>query len=139
MYNNVLVVGDFNLHLNKADPDAEVFENSMDSLGLVPHVKFPKHNLGNTLYQLYSELNGASIHNCHQGPALSDHYSVDFDTSIACSSSCATCIKIRNLKDMNYELLKEDLHLTSVITKKLRHQLITSTQKLSECFKSMPP
>ena len=93
MYNNVLVVGDSNLHLNKADPDAEVFENSMDALGFVPHVKFLTHKLGNTLDQVYSELNGISIHNCHQGLALSDHYSVVIDTSIACSNSCATHIK----------------------------------------------
>ena len=85
-----------------------LFENSMDALGFVPHVTFLTHNLGNTLDQVYSELNGISIHNCHQGQALSDHYSVVLDTSIACSKSCATHIKTRNLEGINHELLKED-------------------------------
>ena len=47
MYNNVLMVEDFNLPLNMADPDAdaEAFENSMNALRFVPQVKFPTHNL----------------------------------------------------------------------------------------------
>ena len=108
IYNHEIVVGDFNLHLNNADPDADAegFENAMDALGLVPHVKFPTHNLGNALHQVYCELNKVSTYNCHKRPAISDHYYAVLDTSRACSNSCAMRSKIRNLKGINQELLK---------------------------------
>ena len=49
-YKNVIIAGDFNLHVNdNSDPDAAEFLDILDTLGFTNDVQFPTHKNGNTL------------------------------------------------------------------------------------------
>ena len=72
---NNVVVGDFNLHVQKdTDVDAFVFNDTMSALGLDQHVSGTTHNKGNTLDLLFTEADSTVIPTaCEFGPHTSDH------------------------------------------------------------------
>ena len=43
---NLIITGDFNIHINKNDPDAQAFIDITEALGLTQHVRFKKHKAG---------------------------------------------------------------------------------------------
>ena len=50
MYNNIVILGDFNLHINNQEnPDTGIFIYTITALGLDQHVDFATHNKGNIL------------------------------------------------------------------------------------------
>ena len=56
---NVLILGDFNIHINdQTDEDAGIFTDTMEALELSQHVEHPTHRLGNTLDLIFTETNG---------------------------------------------------------------------------------
>ena len=56
-YNNIIIMGDFNIHVNNTnDPDAQIFLDTMEALGLDNHVNFSTHNRGNTLDLVLAEV-----------------------------------------------------------------------------------
>ena len=82
-YNNIIVLGDFNIHINNdQDADANRFKDIIEALGLQQHVSFSMHRYGNTLDHIYTELGSSVIINyCREGPILSDH------TAVICRSN----------------------------------------------------
>ena len=82
-HDNILIGGDFNLHIgDKHDLDAEVFSESMESLGFIQHVKFETHNKGNVLDLIMTEEHSSvKIKECNPGPFLSDHCCIEVDCS----------------------------------------------------------
>ena len=48
---NVVIIGNFNIHVNckEWDNNAHIFTNTLGALGLLIHNDFPRHRLGNTL------------------------------------------------------------------------------------------
>ena len=73
--NNVILVGDFNLHINNPnDDDACNFMETTQALGLQQNITFPTHVLGNTLDLIFSEANNKTkVEECTQGDYISDH------------------------------------------------------------------
>ena len=56
-YHNLIIIGDFNLHLNDLDdPDTEFFIDTIKTLGLQQEVNFSTHNGGNILDAVMHEL-----------------------------------------------------------------------------------
>ena len=78
-YNNIIITGDFNLHVNEEDdPEIQVFINTITALGLNQVVDIETHNQGNHLdLVLAEELSKLKIANCFPGPYLSDHCTVE--------------------------------------------------------------
>ena len=55
-YRNVIICGDFNLHINNPyDKEAQSFMDTMEALGLKPHVSFQTHQTGNILDLIFTE------------------------------------------------------------------------------------
>ena len=77
-YNNIIITGDFNLHVNEEDdPEIQVFINTITTLGFKQVVDFETHNQGNHLdLVLAAELPKLKIVNCFPGPYLSHHCTV---------------------------------------------------------------
>ena len=73
--NNVILVGDFNLHINNPnDDDACNFMETTQALGLHQNITFPTHVSGNTLDLIFSETNNKiKVEECTQGDYISDH------------------------------------------------------------------
>ena len=56
-HGNILICGDFNMHFNHlTDIEAQIFNNTMDVLGLQQHVNFETDHAGNTLDLLLTEI-----------------------------------------------------------------------------------
>ena len=73
--NNVILVGDFNLHINNPnDDDACNFLETTQALGFHQNITFPTHVLGNALDLIFSEANNKiKVEECTQGDYISDH------------------------------------------------------------------
>ena len=58
-YNNILLLGNFNMHTDDiSSADNIIFNDTMEALGLIQHVKSPTHRQGNILDLIFSEANG---------------------------------------------------------------------------------
>ena len=79
-YNNMLIVGDFNIHVEDVTSgDAEQFIDMCKAIGLDQHVNFTTHHHGHTLDLVLAELNSAiQVSNIKPGEYISDHCLVDF-------------------------------------------------------------
>ena len=75
---NNIVMGDFNLHINKEDDvNSAIFMDTIEAMGLYQHVSFPTHQSGNTLDLIISELqNSIAIKTITPGPFISDHCAI---------------------------------------------------------------
>ena len=78
-YDNIIITGDFNLHVNEVDdPEIQVFNNTITALGFNQVVDFETHKQGNHLdLILVEELSKLKIANYFSGPYLSDHCTVE--------------------------------------------------------------
>ena len=85
--NNILMLGDFNLHFDDPDdPDATLFTDVLDAMGLIPYVNFPTQVAGHTLDQVYILVNSRiTVRNCRQSTLMSDHY-ICSERSCCCPS-----------------------------------------------------
>ena len=83
--NNVVMAGDFNIHINKQveNDEAGILMSTLELMGLVIQQSEETHRSGNILYLILTEL-GSTIevldHRC--GPNLSDHSTIECTTSI---------------------------------------------------------
>ena len=55
-YMNVIIYGDFNLHINNpSDKEAQSFIDTMEAFGLKQHVSYQTHHDGNILDLIFTE------------------------------------------------------------------------------------
>ena len=99
---NLIFTGEFNLHINKNDPNAQTFIDITEGLGLTQHIRFETHRAGNTLDLVLKKLgNKLIISSCLLGPTLSDHKAVEFTVSIPKENYTKLTIISRNIKDID--------------------------------------
>ena len=79
-YYNMLIVGDFNIHVEDVtNGDAEQFIDMCKAIGLDQHVNFATHHNEHTLDLVLTELNSAiQMRKIKPGEYISDHFLVDF-------------------------------------------------------------
>ena len=72
---HLLLLGDFNIHLNKQDaPDTIFFQDFLDSFGLINHVKQPTHTSSHILDLVISQPEFCqTVRTVELGHYLSDH------------------------------------------------------------------
>ena len=108
---NLLVVGDFYLHINNEnDENAATFKERMVALGLGQHLTRPTHKSGNILDLIFTEsfFSEIDIHSCILGNLLSDHYMINCKTSLRCQEICCRDIDYCDLVNIDLELMAED-------------------------------
>ena len=74
-FKNIFIVGDFNIHIDNMDgPYAQIFNDTMEALGLLKHVTFPTHCAGSTLdlilqntSKLYTKISKGTYISDHRG------------------------------------------------------------------------
>ena len=110
-YNNIIVLGDFNIHINNdQDADANRFKDIMEALGLQQHVSFSMHRYGNTLDHIYTELGSTVIINyCREGPILSDHTAVICGTNIQRENMTRKVVSYRKIIKIDLDELSQDI------------------------------
>ena len=83
-YNKIMLLGNFNMLIeDTSNPDNIIFNDTMEALGLIQHVKSPTHKQGNILDLIFSEANGKlRMSNCQAENYNSDHAIIIIDTNI---------------------------------------------------------
>ena len=84
-YNNVVLIGDMNIHLNNhtSDDDAGIFMDMLEAMGFTIHMAGPTHHSGHTI-DLIATQSGSMLDmiSCTYGSYLSDH----------CVLNCTMCV-----------------------------------------------
>ena len=72
-YNNIIIAGDFNIHIDDTNSDeGTIFKDTMDAFGLKQHVRTPTHKDGHTLDLILMEQgSNLQVENCFTDPLLS--------------------------------------------------------------------
>jgi hypothetical protein len=114
-YSNLVVLGDFNLHINDTTSSILNFNNSLTALGLKQHVDFPTHIEGQSLDLVITELaNGIELLSCEPGSFLSDHCVVKCVTKIKKENIVSKSVSFRDFKNMDNEGFAKDLREMSI-------------------------
>ena len=81
---NIIIIGDFNIHINKRDDeDVTSFMNTIEGLGLQQHVNFSTHRMGNTFDLVLTESSEPfNIETVLPGYYISGHCTVNCTISL---------------------------------------------------------
>ncbi|XP_060556715.1 uncharacterized protein LOC132717301 [Ruditapes philippinarum] len=109
-YSNLLIMGDFNLHLDNGSGASTIFQNCLHAMGLEQHVNFSTHTAGNCLDLVITEsINGVCVLKCKQGPFLSDHCAVHVVINVKKENITSKTVQFRNWKSISHSEFSDDL------------------------------
>ena len=123
------------MHVNNTDdPEAQIFLDTMEALGLDNHVNFAMHNRGNTLDLVLTEaLSSLSMVTCRQGPFLSDHCSIELEVAIPKPALKRQTITLCNIKDVG-SIEGQDINdLVNQLENKCKIALDTLAPEKNKC------
>ena len=107
--NEVIIVGDFNFHINKKDnANAKKFIDIIDMFNMVQHVNSPTHRDGNTLDLLITRIDTTVVDHLI-GEQNSDHNNILFQINLNRPQPPKKKIRFRKFKDININYFKLDL------------------------------
>jgi len=97
---NLLIVGDFNIHLNnKSDNKAITFSTLLNTMNLTQHVSAPTHDKGHTLDLIISRTVESTVERVDHHPAtFSDHTPITFLVNAEKPHNQPKTISFRNIK-----------------------------------------
>ena len=115
-HRNILILGDFNIHINsKYDPDAEVFSDMMEALGLDQHTNFSTHRSGNILDLVFTKvISSLKVLECSEGSYMSDHKAIHITIPAPRDDIGKKIIKTRNLKTIRTKNLIDNMKLDEI-------------------------
>ena len=102
---NVILAGDFNLHMNNPNDDnAANLIDCMTALGMSQQVHFTTHKSGNTLDLIFIEdFSDLHIKSCIQGNFISDHCVITCRTSLSKHDIVCKQVSYQDLKSIDIE------------------------------------
>ena len=114
---NVIVAGDFNLHIsNENDDDTHNLLDTFSALGLDQHVGLPTHKSGNILDRIFTKvISDLSVISCKPTKFVSDHALVLCETSLKRDDVTRKQITYRIMDDVNYEHMADDVVLDPML------------------------
>ena len=110
-YENIVLVGDFNIHINDDDDlNAVIFLDTMTALGLHQYVNGSMHCSGNCLDLVFTEeLSRRKVMKCLISDYLSDHAVVLCELTIPKQDQIRKLIKYRNINGIDIDDFTNDL------------------------------
>ena len=106
----LLIVGDFNIHLdNTSDVDACNFLSHMSSCGLTQHVRDSTHEKGHILDLVITRDTDKLVHDLSIDAKLSDHFIVRFQVDFDKQISDPKAVSYRKLRSVNMSDFELDL------------------------------
>jgi len=117
VYSNLIINGDFNLHIQENSSTIYEFNNALTVMGLVQHVNFSTHVAGNSLDLVLTEAgNRVDVLSCEPGNFVSDHCSVKIVTKVEKESVSSKTISFRDFKAVEKDAFAADLRELSIET-----------------------
>ena len=110
-HKNIVLVGDFNIHINNEDnPNAVIFLDTMTALGLHQYVNGSMHHSGNCLDLVFTEeLSRMKVKKCLISDYLSDHAVVLCGLTIPKQDQVRKQITYRNIDGIDMDKFTNDL------------------------------
>lgn len=113
---DLVLMGDFNLHVDTPNSDARQLVDILESFDLDQRVDFPTHIHGHSLdLMIFSK--GCDVLSVSPSDKISDHFSVLADLNIPIDKSRPTpkTIKCRNIKAIDIEAFKDDIRNSDLV------------------------
>ena len=108
-YKNIMLLGDFNMHIEDTSNPDIIFNDTMEALGLIQHVKSPMHKQGNILDLIFSEANGQlRMSNCQVENYISNHAIITIDANIIKRKPPLTTKLIRDKSKLTKENMQSN-------------------------------
>ena len=79
---NLVIIGDFNIHMDTNSNDSKNFCAILRSFDLLQKVHFPTHILGHTIDLVLTKSRKDNISHVHATEAFSDHFTITFKVNI---------------------------------------------------------
>ena len=112
---NIVICRDFNIHINDInDPEAQIFKDTMEAVGLQQHVCFTTHPTGNTLDLIFTKLTPQLNTKISKGRYILDHRAIVAELDIRIQHTISTMVTFRNLRQINMEELISSIDFGSV-------------------------
>ena len=80
---NLVIIGDFNFHLETTCSNSKAFDSFIDSFDLIQKVNLTTDIHGHTLDLVLTKSNNDNISNVHTTDAFSDHFSISFTLNLS--------------------------------------------------------
>ena len=113
----LLVVGDFNVHMNRDMTDSKHFKDMLYSLNLEQHVKEPTHDKGHLLDLVMSRCGELMPENLTvHAPVFSDHSPITFGVGLQKAKPLKKTITFRKVTDIDITELQKDIHSSDLVT-----------------------
>ena len=112
----ILIVGDFNIHVEKKTPESTAFNDMLCSVDLNQHVKEQTHRHGHTLDLVLTrseELMPQGL--CVEPPSFSDHSPITFSIEMQKFVPETKSVSIRKIKDIDLEMFKEEIKNSELV------------------------
>lgn len=125
---NVLVLGDFNIHYeNDTDPDVQIFRDMMTALELKEQVGHPTHKCGHHLDLIFGEeLTTMSTITCKVKELVSDHALIEIELNVRKDDAKKTIITTRETSKVSPEQWKAAFCTNNVIKETEFESLVTN-------------
>ena len=113
----LVLLGDFNIHINKTDDrDAVEFNNLLDQFGLVHHVSDATHRVGHTLDLVLSRSQDTIVQDTHaEDHGFPDHYPVFLRLLTERPASSIHTVCYRKIKSINLNAVVKDMHVSLLV------------------------
>ena len=144
--NEVIICGDFNIHVNKPDAThTKKLNEILEMFGLTQHIHEPTQERGNTL-DLLITCKDTILKDFTVGERLSDHNNIIFKLNLEKPLPKEKTIHFRKIKSINKDVFKKDIthalkdiNMEGERTNEKLNNLVQSYNKLTEIFNEHAP
>ena len=119
----VIVVGDFNIHIDKKDDSlSTAFSSLIDSIGFSQAINVPTHSYGHTLDLVLTHgIDPECVVVFHPNPLLSDHYLITFEFVLLKQNQSANTCLSRYLSETIVAKFKDECAKLPISSHSVRH------------------
>ena len=126
---NLVIIGDFNFHLESISSNSITFNSLSDSFDLTQKVNFPTHTYGHTLNLVLTKSNNDNISNVHTTDAFSDHFSITCTLNLPTPrSQISATVTFPKYHKINKEKMKTDLIASDLINNPSKEAVIAAKE-----------
>ena len=110
-----IICGDFNMHIDDLTAiEAQIFNDTTETIGLQQHVDFETHHAGNILDLLFTEIASQFTMGTFKGRYISDHRAIVRESDIRVQHNHSRLVTFRNLKQINGSEFQSSLDISNI-------------------------
>ena len=113
----LLILGDFNVHVNSASSESSKFQSLLDMYNLSQNVTSPTHNHGHTLDLVITRTDDETINKTAvTDPLISDHSAITLTLNTSRPPRPKKTVTFRSFKKLDRDAFKADICSSSFLS-----------------------